>query len=158
MNRQTDPEPVTPSDPASRPRAGNALPADPRTAGERIRESLGQDRVGVAVSLLRDMLAADQGVFLARAPRTVRGLLVTLLPAHELSDILEEAPTEAAVTIARELPADRAAEFLDDVGSNTVADILRNCPKRKPRQQSRNCTDRRMWYRCFNTRRIPPAG
>ncbi len=75
------------------------------------------------------MLAADQGVFLARAPRTVRRLLVTLLPAHELSDILYEAPTEAAVTIARELPADRAAELLDDVDSHTVADILQELPE-----------------------------
>ena len=129
MNRQTDPEPVAPLGPASRPPVGSAFSADPDDVGDLIRESLGQDRVGVAVALLRDMLAADQGVFLTHVPRTERRLLVALLPANELSDILDEAPTQAAATIARELPTDRAAVLLDDVDSHTVADILQQLPE-----------------------------
>ena len=128
MNRQTDPEPLAPFDPASEIPVNEAAVADLETAGERIRESLGQDRVEVAVALLRRMLAADQGVFLARARRTERRLLVALLPTDELSDVLDEAPTEEAAIIVRELPSARAAELLDDVDSHTVADILQQLP------------------------------
>ena len=74
------------------------------------------------------MLAPDHGVFLVRAPRTERRVLVTLLPANDLSDILDEAPTEPAAVTVRELSSDRAAELLDDVDSHTVADILQTPP------------------------------
>lgn len=55
MNRQTEAEPVVPSDTASRIRSGEASPLDPYTEGDLIRQSLGQDRVGVAVALRRGM-------------------------------------------------------------------------------------------------------
>ena len=42
MKRQTDAEAVVPSDPASRIRWGAASPLDAHTAGEFIRQSLGQ--------------------------------------------------------------------------------------------------------------------
>ncbi len=74
------------------------------------------------------VLAADQGVFLVRAPRTERRVLVALLPANDLSDIPDEAPTEAAAVTVRELRSHRAAELLDDVDPHTVADILRELP------------------------------
>ncbi len=105
------------------------MPSDISAIGEQIRESLGQDRVGVALTLLREMLAADQGVFLARVRRAEQRSLVALLPTNELSDILDETPTDAAVAIVRELPAKRAAELLDDVDSHTVADILLELPE-----------------------------
>ena len=81
MNRQTAPEPVAPFVRVSAAPAGAGSPADPNATGERIRESLGQDCVGVAVALLREMLAVNQGVFLARVPRAERRVLVAQLSA-----------------------------------------------------------------------------
>ena len=83
MSRQPDAEPVVPSVPASRISAAGAPPLDPRVAADPLRQSLGQDRVGITVSLLHGMLAADRGAGLARAPRNERRLLVALLPANE---------------------------------------------------------------------------
>ena len=67
MNRQTDPEPVAPFDPAAALPINEDSRVDLDAAGERIRGSLWQERVGVAVALLRRLLAADQGVFPTRA-------------------------------------------------------------------------------------------
>ena len=55
-------------------------------------------------------------------------MLVALLPTNELSDVLDEARTEAAAALVRELSEDRAVELLDDVDSHAVADILRESP------------------------------
>lgn len=52
-------------------------------------------------------------------PRTELRLLVALLPATWLSDVLDEAPTGAAVIIVPELPAQWTTDLIDDVGSYT---------------------------------------
>lgn len=44
---------------------------------------------------------------------------MALLPATGLSDVLDEAPTGAAVVIVPELPALWTTDLLDDVGSYT---------------------------------------
>ena len=68
--------------------------------------------------------SADQGILLERTSGDVRRELLPWLTLEEISDILDEAPTESAVVITRELSAERAADLLDDVDSHTVADIL----------------------------------
>ena len=93
--------------------------------------ALGEDRVGAAVSILREMLAADQGILLARVSRSERRTLVALLDLDELADIIDETPTESAVVVARELDPGRAANVLDDVDSHTVADILQELPDQR---------------------------
>ena len=128
MNRQTDPQPTGALDSVSLPRDGAPGRTDPVSLGERVRQALGRDQVGAAAALLRQMLAADQGILLARVSRMERRRLIRLLPLGELSDILDEAPTAAAATIVRELEPGRAADLLDDVDSHTVADILQALP------------------------------
>ena len=128
MNRQTDPQPNGAPDLASPPVGADDVPTGPHSLRQRIREALGRDRAGVAIGLLRRMLAADQGILLQRVSRAERRLLVALMPRRELSDILDEAPTPAAATIVEELPPERAADLLDDVDSHTVADILQELP------------------------------
>ena len=108
MNRQTDPQPTGELASVSLPLAGKGGQANPNFQGQRVRESLDRDQVGIAVALLREMLPADQGILLQRISRVERRLPVALLPQRELSDILDEAPTPAAAAIVRELPPDRA--------------------------------------------------
>ncbi len=129
MNRQTDPQPTPALDPRtpSSP-SGDAPSANPEVQGEAVLDALGQARVESAASLLREMLAADQGILMDRASRAQRRQLIALLTLGELSDILDEAPTTAAVKITRELAPDRAADALDDVDTHTVADILQELP------------------------------
>ena len=130
MNRQTDPQPNGASDFASPP-VGDDVRTDHQYLRRRIREALARDHAGVAVGLLRRMLAADQGILLQRVPRSERRRLIALMPRRELSDILDEAPTPAAATIVAELPPERAADLLDDVDSHTVADILQELPNER---------------------------
>ncbi len=127
MNRQTDPQNTGAPDLASPP-IGDDVRTDHHSLRQRIREALGHDRAGVAVGLLRRMLAADQGILLQRVSRAERRLLIALMPRRELSDVLDEAPTQAAAAIVEELPPERAADLLDDVDSHTVADILQELP------------------------------
>ena len=122
MNRRADTQPQETPDSTSP--SASAVRTDAHSLRRRIRDALSRDRVGVAVGLLRRMLAADQGVLLQRISRGERRLLIALLPRRELSDILDEAPTPAAAAIVEDLPAEQAADLLDDVDSHTVADIL----------------------------------
>ena len=129
MNRQTDPPPTTALEsqsPAYGP--GELAAANPDSLGEAVLAILGEDGAGAAVGMLREMLAADQGILLARAMRADRRALIALLDLGELSDILDEAPTESAATITRELDPGRAADILDEVDTHTVADILQELP------------------------------
>ena len=129
MNPQADPQPNNAPSPASPPPSGDAIPTDHHSIGRRIHEALSRNRLAEAVRLLRRMLAADQGILLERASRSERRQLIAPLSPPELSDILDESPTYAAVAITRELPADHAANLLDDVDSHTVADILQELPQ-----------------------------
>ena len=129
MNRQTDPQTTTALESQSSDyEAGDLASANPETLGRAVLTALDQDRAGRAVSILREMLAADQGILLDRISREDRRLLIDLLDLEEISDILDEAPTEAAATVTRELPPDQAAGILDDVDTHTVADILQELP------------------------------
>ena len=129
MNRRTDPQTTGELDSVSLPQGDDdSIHADPHTRRRRIREALGRNRIGAATTTLRRMLAADQGRLLHGLTRAERRLLVALLPRRELSDILDEAPTPAAVVIVEELPPEQAADLLDDVDSHTVADILQELP------------------------------
>ena len=96
--------------------------------GEAALDALDNGKVETAAALLLRMHAADQGILLERASAPERRRLIAQLTLSELSDILDEAPTNAAVTITRELSADHAADLLDDVDSHTVADILQELP------------------------------
>ena len=125
MNRQTDPQHPTALE--SQPPAygaGGSASANADSMGESVLDALGRDRVGAAAIMLRRMLAADQGILMARASRSERRLLIALLDLDELSDILDEAPTESAAVVTRELEPNRAADVLDEVDTHTVADIL----------------------------------
>ena len=129
MNRKTDPQPTTALE--SQPPAygaGGSAPVNPDSLGASVLDALGRDRAGAAATMFRRMLAADQGILLARASRAERRSLIALLDLDELSDILDEAPTESAVAITRGLEPAHAAVILDDVDSHTVADILQELP------------------------------
>ena len=128
MNRPPDSQPTGTPGYGPPSTGGDAIPPDPHSLGQRIREALGRDRVVTAAALLRGMLAADQGILLQRVSRAERRLLITLLPRREISDILDEAPTSSSATIVEELSPERAANLLDDVDSHTVADILQALP------------------------------
>ena len=59
-----------------------------------------------------------------RISRPERRQLLGLLTLDELSDILDEAPTDSAAAITRELAPGDAADALDEIDTHTVADIL----------------------------------
>ena len=96
----------------------------PEHFAELVLRVLDEEGAEAAAALMRRMLSADQGILLERTSGDVRRELLPWLTLEEISDILDEAPTESAVVITRELTAERAADLLDDVDSHTVVDIL----------------------------------
>ena len=96
----------------------------PEHFAELVLRVLDEEGAESAAALMRRMLSADQGILLERTSGDVRRELLPWLTLEEISDILDEAPTESAVVITRELTAERAADLLDDVDSHTVVDIL----------------------------------
>ena len=129
MNRPTDPQTTEAFDVAEQPsNRARATVVDPDAVGKAVLDRLERDDAIRATALLRELLAADQGIVLKRASRAERRELLALLTPAEISDILDEAPTDAAASVTRELTADRAADLLDDVDTHTVADILQELP------------------------------
>ena len=123
---------TTPTDSDLTPVSGDAQPtviagsgaSTPEHLAELVLRVLDESGAEAAAALMRGMLSADQGILLERTSGDVRRELLPWLTLDEISDILDEAPTESAVVITRELSAERAADLLDDVDSHTVADIL----------------------------------
>ena len=128
MNRQTDPQSTIAVESQAPPTGMGIAPVDPHVHGAAALAALERGQAGVAAKILREMLSADQGILLRRAPRNERRLLIALLTPDELADILDEAPTPAAAAVTRELAPDQAAGILDDVDTHTVADILQELP------------------------------
>ena len=121
-----------PTDSDPNPVSGDALPTaiaglgvfTPENFAELLLRALDEEGAEAAAALMRRLPSADQGILLERTSGDVRRALLPWLTLAEISDILDEAPTESAVVITRELTAERAADLLDDVDSHTVADIL----------------------------------
>ena len=121
-----------PTDSDPNPVSGDELPTaiaglgvfTPENFAELLLRALDEEGAEAAAALMRRLPSADQGILLERTSGDVRRALLPWLTLVEISDILDEAPTESAVVITRELTAERAADLLDDVDSHTVADIL----------------------------------
>jgi magnesium transporter len=131
MTLQTDPEPTTTRECGSQlPPGGSQFPPDGRdradsgTVAQQAIDVLGAEDIVGAVALMRNLLPADHGILLKRSSRSERRQLLALLTMDELSDILDEAPTESAVTITRELAPGDAADALDEIDTHTIADVL----------------------------------
>ena len=118
----SDPTPVS-GDAQPTATAGSGA-STPEHFAELVLRVLDEEGAEAAAALMRRMFSADQGILLERTSGDVRRELLPWLTLEEISDILDEAPTESAVVITRELTAERAADLLDDVDSHTVVDIL----------------------------------
>ena len=129
----------------------------PEHFAELVLRVLDEEGAEAAAALMRRMLSADQGILLERTSGAVRRDLLPWLTLEEISDILDEAPTESAVVITRELTAERAADLLDDVDSHTVVDILQELSDQQALEIVEELERPRMWSCYRSTHRILPA-
>ena len=80
MNRQTDPQDTGALDIAAHSSPGTtAAIVDPDSVGKAVIDALERDDTTRATALLRQLLAADQGILLKRASRAERRALIALL-------------------------------------------------------------------------------
>ena len=84
------------------------------------------DRLPVVVAAMRP---ADIGRVLPATRADVRGSLVELISAAQLTELLQTAPTDQAVVLLSALPPERLGTVVDDLDDHVVAALLGRLPE-----------------------------